>query len=440
VAASNLTPEAGGLITRVPYAAGGLRSVAATLASSAGSSGAPRSAFAGDGARIDFRGPPGTIATVSFADLVQGRSPANPKVFRGRTVVVGASAASLQDVHPSPMSTGRLMSGPEVQANAVWTALHGAPLRDAPAALHWLLVALLGALVPVLRVRAGLLAATLGGLSGGVVFLAGVQVAFENGLVVVVVPPCLALVGGAVATIAASELAERAARRHVARDNELLEQRVRERTRELQDTQLEVVQRLSRAAEWKDTDTGAHIERIGRLAEDLALAIGLPRDEATLLRHASAMHDVGKIGIPDHILHKPGRLDDAERAVMERHAEIGAAILAGSAAPLLQRAEEIARTHHERWDGTGYPAGLAGEEIPLAARICAICDVFDALTSRRPYKEPWSVEHALKEICEQRGRHFDPRLVDAFLALRWDRRPASPAAEDPSLAPVSLAG
>jgi CHASE2 domain-containing sensor protein len=433
VAASNLSPEPGGNVTRVPYAAGGLRSVAATL----GAGVTPRSAFAGDGARIDFRGPPGTIPTMSFADVVDGRGRFDPALVRGRVVVVGASAASLQDVHPTPMSSERLMSGPEVQANAIWTALHGAPLRDAPPAADWVLLALLGALVPCLRLRRGLLVAVLGGLVGAVAFAVGAQVAFEAGVVLAVVPPLVALVGAAVATIAVSALAERSARRHVARDNALLEERVRERTRELEATQLEVVQRLGRAAEWKDTDTGEHIERIGRLVEELASAIGLPPGQAALLRHASAMHDVGKIGIPDQILHKPGRLDDDERAVMERHADIGAAILAGSSSPLLQLAEQIARTHHERWDGTGYPVGLAGEDIPLGARICAVADVFDALISRRPYKEPWTMEEALAELRAQRGRHFDPRLVDAFMGLDLRRFAGQNEADAP--APVLAA-
>jgi putative two-component system response regulator len=153
------------------------------------------------------------------------------------------------------------------------------------------------------------------------------------------------------------------------------------------------------------------------MTQRLAIAIGRPADEAELIGQASAMHDVGKIGIPDAVLLKPGKLDADEWAVMQSHTTIGAEILAGSSSALLQVAEEIARTHHERWDGTGYPAGLKGEEIPLAARITAICDVFDALRSRRVYKGSWPLEEAVAELAAQRGRHFDPTLVDTFLAL-----------------------
>jgi putative two-component system response regulator len=129
------------------------------------------------------------------------------------------------------------------------------------------------------------------------------------------------------------------------------------------------------------------------------------------------MHDVGKIGIPDRVLLKPGALEPDEWALMQSHTTIGAEILAGSSSPLLQLAESIALTHHEHWDGTGYPAGLSGEQIPLAARICAVCDVFDALLSARRYKPRWSLEDALGEIQFERGRHFDPALVDAFVAM-----------------------
>jgi putative two-component system response regulator len=142
--------------------------------------------------------------------------------------------------------------------------------------------------------------------------------------------------------------------------------------------------------------------------------------DAEMLRHASAMHDVGKIGIPDRVLLKPGRLDEAEWEIMRTHPKIGAEILAGSRWPVVQMGETIALAHHERWDGSGYPAGLAGEDIPLVARIVAICDVFDALLSERPYKQPWPVADALAEIRSQAGRHFDPRLVELFLGIAED--------------------
>jgi putative two-component system response regulator len=153
------------------------------------------------------------------------------------------------------------------------------------------------------------------------------------------------------------------------------------------------------------------------LAQRLGFAVGLSAADAELLRQAAALHDVGKVGIPDAVLRKPGKLDPSERRLMQQHTTIGAAILAGSSSPLIRLAETIALSHHERWDGAGYPHGLRGEDIPLAARICAVCDVFDALLSPRPYKAAWPLPEALAELERERGRHFDPALVDAFLAL-----------------------
>jgi response regulator RpfG family c-di-GMP phosphodiesterase len=206
---------------------------------------------------------------------------------------------------------------------------------------------------------------------------------------------------------------------------------VRRRTEQLRDAQLEVITRLVQAAESRDGDTGDHINRIGRMCERLALEIGFDSARATMLRHASAMHDVGKIGIPDSVLLKPGTLDDAEWETMRSHAAKGAEILAGSASPMIQMAERIARTHHERWDGSGYPLGLKGEQIPLEGRICAICDVYDALGSTRPYKAAWPRVNVLAEIARGSGTHFDPALVTAFLAiaseLGRDDDPSTPA-------------
>jgi putative two-component system response regulator len=224
---------------------------------------------------------------------------------------------------------------------------------------------------------------------------------------------------GTVGTIAAAFVIARRERGRVEERNDVLERRVRERTQELRDTQLEIVRRLGQAAELRDEDTGAHIERISRLCHGLALEAGLPEGEAELIGHASAMHDVGKIGVPDRVLLKPGRLDADEWATMQEHTTIGASILGGSRSPLLQVAESIALTHHERWDGGGYPAGLRGEAIPLPARICAICDVYDALTSERPYKRRWTHDEALEEITRKRGTHFDPELVDAFMQIAY---------------------
>jgi putative two-component system response regulator len=200
-------------------------------------------------------------------------------------------------------------------------------------------------------------------------------------------------------------------------DRRLLGWTVRRRTEQLRDAQLEIITRLAQAAESRDSDTGQHIHRIGYLCECLALQVGFEAAQARMLRHASALHDVGKIAIPDYILRKPGGLDDDEWVIMRSHAASGADILAGSTSPLIQMAETIARTHHERWDGSGYPSGLKGEEIPLVGRICAVCDVFDALGSRRPYKEPWAPSRVLEEIAHGSGSHFDPELVAAFLAI-----------------------
>ena len=186
---------------------------------------------------------------------------------------------------------------------------------------------------------------------------------------------------------------------------------------ELRETRLQIVQRLGLAAEYKDNETGLHVIRMSHYAQALALAAGFSPAAAEDLLHAAPMHDVGKIGIPDAILRKPGRLDDEELAVMRRHAEIGAHIIGEHPSGLLHMAHKIALTHHEKWDGSGYPRGLAGEAIPLSARIVAIADVFDALTTRRPYKEPWPVQDALDHIAAQAGKHFDPALVALFAPL-----------------------
>jgi PAS domain S-box-containing protein len=186
---------------------------------------------------------------------------------------------------------------------------------------------------------------------------------------------------------------------------------------QLRSSQQEVLQRLALAAEYRDDETGQHTRRVGDLAARLAAGLGLAEEEVELLRLAAPLHDVGKIGIPDTILLKRGRLTPAEFGTVKEHTLIGAEMLGGGGFPLLESAEQIARSHHERWDGTGYPHGLSGADIPLAGRIVALADVFDALTHDRPYKAAWSREAALAEIGVQRGRQFDPRLVDAFLAL-----------------------
>jgi putative two-component system response regulator len=186
----------------------------------------------------------------------------------------------------------------------------------------------------------------------------------------------------------------------------------------LQVASLDSIHRLSRAAEYKDEDTGSHIERMSRYSEILARKMGLDDKIIERILFAAPMHDVGKIGIPDKILLKPGKLDPDEWEIMKQHTTIGARILGGSRTGFIKLAEVIAMTHHERWDGAGYPRGLRGVKIPLAGRITAIADVFDALTSRRPYKEPFSVEKSFAIIRESRGTLFDPDVVDAFFAVQ----------------------
>ena len=186
---------------------------------------------------------------------------------------------------------------------------------------------------------------------------------------------------------------------------------------ELRETRLQIVQRLGRAAEYKDNETGMHVIRMSHFSKLLALAAGCSPAWAEDLLNAAPMHDVGKIGIPDSVLRKPGPLDADEWATMRRHPEIGAEIIGEHPSGVLQLAREIALAHHEKWDGSGYPRGLAGEAIPLSARIVAIADVFDALTTRRPYKEPWPVQDALDHIAAQAGKHFDPALVALFAPL-----------------------
>ena len=192
-----------------------------------------------------------------------------------------------------------------------------------------------------------------------------------------------------------------------------LEERVRERTRELAEAQVEILRRLALAAEYRDDVTGHHAERVGILSALLAAELGLGEEQVRVLRRAAPLHDVGKIGIPDSILLKPGPLSRAEYAVMRSHTDIGARILGGGRFHLLQVAQEIARSHHERWDGSGY-AGLRGEEIPLVGRIVAVADAFDSLTNERPYKRAVPPEEAVRVIEADRGRHFDPAVVDAF--------------------------
>jgi len=185
--------------------------------------------------------------------------------------------------------------------------------------------------------------------------------------------------------------------------------------KELQEAYLDTVYRLALAAEYKDEDTGDHIKRMSRYSALIAEKLGLPAKEVQNILYASPMHDVGKIGIPDSILIKPGKLTEEEFEIIKTHSTIGAKILAHSKSKILQVAEQIELSHHEKWNGKGYPQGLSGDTIPLAARIVALADTFDALTSKRPYKDPFPVEVAIDIIKKERGQHFDPDVVDVFL-------------------------
>jgi response regulator RpfG family c-di-GMP phosphodiesterase len=418
---------------RFTYAESGLRTMAVATAARAGGPRLDARDFRGGGAWIDYGGAPGTFPTLSFSNVLRGHF--DPSLVRGKVVVVGATAPSLQDVHATPTG-GAPMSGPEVEANAIWTALHDLPLRSAPALVDLLAALLMAGLPVLLAVRLRIVPAALVAMVAGCIYALAAQLLFEAGTVVAVAAPLASLVIGTVLAILASHAAETSARRHASGRADVLERRVRARTVELRETQLEIVQRLAQAAERRDEETGEHIDRIGRACAELGLDLGMSEGEAELLRHASAMHDVGKIGIPDRVLLKPGKLDAEEWELMKTHTLLGAEILGNSRSELLQLAETIALTHHERWDGSGYPHGLAGDEIPLPGRICAACDVFDALISSRPYKEAWTREDALAEIERGSGSHFDPRIAAAFLALQARRQAADAAqlaAWDPGL-------
>jgi putative two-component system response regulator len=213
---------------------------------------------------------------------------------------------------------------------------------------------------------------------------------------------------------------------------------------ELRQSRLEIVQRLGRAAEYKDNETGQHVMRMSHYAQELALAVGFDVRDADDLLHAAPMHDVGKIGIPDHILRKPQGLTAAEWAVMRTHAYIGADIIGQHEGGVLGMAGKIALRHHEKWNGKGYPDGLAGEAIPLEARIVAIADVFDALTSVRPYKDAWPVQDAVALMRRESGQHFDPQLIEPFIGIlprvleireRFSDVPVPPPAGAPTAVP-----
>jgi len=198
--------------------------------------------------------------------------------------------------------------------------------------------------------------------------------------------------------------------------NKTLEQEISDAIEAIRLREQETLKRLAKAGEHRDEETGQHIERMSRYSRLIAQGFGLPAIECETIELAAPMHDIGKIGIPDQILLKPARHTEQERFVMRQHAVVGYEILKGSPSRYLQAGAVIALSHHERFNGTGYPGGLRGEEIPQAGRIVAIADVFDALTSKRPYKEPWPFEKAVEYVAAERGKHFDPDLADVFLA------------------------
>lgn len=190
---------------------------------------------------------------------------------------------------------------------------------------------------------------------------------------------------------------------------------------ELKETQLEVISRLARAGEQHDDDTGKHTQRVAIISALLAQELGLSEEHIEVIQKAAPLHDVGKIGVSDSILLKPGKLTAEEFRRMQKHCELGAELLSGGRSEVLKVAETIALSHHERWNGKGYPHGLAGENIPLEGRILAVADVFDALTHERPYKHAWSIADAKTEICQQTGQQFDPQIVECFMKLPHDR-------------------
>jgi HD-GYP domain-containing protein (c-di-GMP phosphodiesterase class II) len=399
-AGANLPADGGGTVRRYSLTMLGLPSFAAAVARDAGRP-VPASRFDHGSAYIDFRGPPGTIRTVSFSSVLHGRVPAS--VFAGRVVVVGATSPTLQDLHATSTTSAQPMAGAEVQANAIWTALHGNPL-DGAGAWSGVLAIVLGALcAPLLSARLRLVHSSLISVALAAGYLGAAQLLFDHGAVLLVSYPLAAWLLGTVGTTLA----------HFAIT-------VRERRAfavQLRDSQVELIQRLAQAVESRDAETGEHIYRIGLLSQRLALEAGWSAPRAEMLKYASVAHDVGKIGIPDSILLKAGPLDPEEWAQMKSHTTIGAEILGGSPNPLLQMAETVALSHHERWDGSGYPHGLAGEEIPIEGRICALVDVYDALLSPRSYKGAWSLDEVLAEITRGSGTHFDPDLVLAFLRI-----------------------
>jgi cyclic di-GMP phosphodiesterase len=241
-----------------------------------------------------------------------------------------------------------------------------------------------------------------------------------------------------------TQLALRSASETILRQKAALEEQVALRTRQMEaalqqvrHASIETIIRLSWAAEYKDEDTGEHALRMSYYSAAIARRLGLPDRDVEAILRAAPMHDIGKIGVPDHVLLKPGPLDPAEWETMKQHTTIGARILSGSGSETIKLASVVALAHHENWDGTGYPQGLRGEEIPLAARIVAVADTFDAVMSKRPYKPACSFETALKVLHERRGSRLDPRIVDAFMAVKNEIIEISATYQDRDVSPLS---
>jgi PAS domain S-box-containing protein len=239
---------------------------------------------------------------------------------------------------------------------------------------------------------------------------------------------CASLSERAIHAVARDITAHREAEQRLLSDAKWLETTVGERTRELDVARGETLQLLALAAEYRDDETSRHTERVGVASAEIATRLGLGAAQIRLLREAAPLHDVGKLAIADRILLTPGKLNQQDYAVMQSHAELGAGLLSRGSSPVLKMAAAIAASHHERWDGTGYPAGLAGEDIPLVGRVVAVADVFDALIYIRPYKSAWPVKRAIAEIKRGAGSQFDPRVVDAFLRTHEDAETVTQAA------------
>jgi len=427
----------------------------------------PRRLFQTDFSKINYYGPPGTFARVSLFDVLDGRVPAS--LFKDKLVLVGVTAVGLQDRSATPFSEARNeMPGVEIQANALGNLLDGTGLRDVSRAVAWplnLALALLGflaffgsserraawiwaaGLLGITAVSYGLFVGFNVWLGPGIFFLTSAYL-FLAAYLLKLDAAARQLDGKVAALAAHSDKKEAAAgtrRRGLislfsrkginskirgllefeASYEGQLEEAVRDRTAELADAlstiqrmNNELIVRLARAVESRDESTGDHVARVAQYAQIIASAMGRPPEVVEAIAFTSSIHDIGKIGIPDHILLKKGPLTEAEKKVMRDHTLIGYEILSGSEHPRIQEAAVIALNHHERWDGTGYPAGLKGTDIPLEARIVAICDLYDALRSRRPYKSALNHEAAVSRILEGGDglapENFDPDVLRAF--------------------------